>query len=214
MTGSTEFLRFTDPQFPLRRIGLIPSVDSRKRKELETFKAYLLNNNTLGTDTLEIAKLIGSDDMSEAVEIARLAAEKRQAEATLNHQRQQELLQQKAEGDARLAEENWNREEESKNRDRQTAIEREKIKALGRAADKDSDVTGIQEINKAADRALKENDLNLRHEDNVRKYNLEEKKHDDSVNLKMKELELRAKELEEKVKDRESKEYIATINKN
>lgn len=212
--GSTEFLKFTDPQFPLRRIGLIPSVDSRKRKELETFKAYLLNNNTLGTDTLEIAKLIGSDDMSEAVEIARLAAEKRESEVALNHQRQQELIQQKAQSDSQLAEENWNREEESKNRDRQTAIEREKIKALGRAADKDSDITGIQEINKAADRALKENDLNLRHEDNVMKYNLEEKKHDDSVNLKMEELKLRTKELEEKSKDRKSKEFIATINKN
>lgn len=212
--GSIEFLKFTDPEFPLRRIGLIPSQDSRKRKELETFKAYLLNNNTLGTDTLEIAKLIGSDDMSEAVEIARMAAEKRDAQAELQHRRNQELIDQKAEHDAKLAEDNWNREEESKNRDRENNLDRERIKALGRAADKDSDTSGIENINAAADRALKENDLNLKHEDNMKKYALDEKKHDDSMSLKMEELKLKAKELEEKTKDRQSKEYIATINKN
>lgn len=212
--GSTEFLKMSDPKFPLRRIGLIPTIDNRKRKELETFKSLLINNNTLGTDTLEIAKLIGSDDMSEAVKIAQYAQEKRQKQESDTHQRSQQLLQQKAENDAKLAEEAWLREEESKNRDRETAIRREEIKALGRAADKDSDTTGIDEINKAADIALKQTDLNLKHETNIKKYNLEEKKHNDGINLRMEELKVKAKEIEERQKDRTSREYIASINKN
>jgi hypothetical protein len=212
--GSIEFLKFTDPQFPLRRIGLIPTVDSRKRKELETFKTYLLNTNTLGAETLEIAKLIGSDEMSEAVEIARMAEEKKAEKARLDHQRQKELLDSKAAHDAKAAEDEWNREEESKQRDRETDLRREEIKALGRASDKQSDVMGIEEINKAADRALKANELNFKIEEANREFKRNEKNDEEGKRIRMKELELKAKALEEKAKDRESKEFIATINKN
>lgn len=212
--GSIEFLRFNDPKFPLRNIGLIPSVDGRKRKELEQFKMYLLNNNTIGSDTLELAKLIGSDDMSEAVEIARIAQEKKAKQDQVAHERQQELLQQKAASDSQLAEDNWNREEESKQRDREVDINREWIKALGRASDKDSDLTGITEINKAAEQAQRENELNFKIEEANREFTLKEKKEETDKQLKFEQLKLKAKELEERAKDRKSKEFIATINKN
>jgi hypothetical protein len=212
--GSIEFLKFTDPKFPLRNIGLIPSVDGRRRKELEQFKMYLFNNNTLGSDTLELAKLIGSDDMSEAVEIARIAQSKKAKQDQVSHQRQQELLSQKAENDAQLAEDNFNREEQSKQRDRETDINREWIKALGRASDKDSDLTGISEINRAADQAIKENELNFKIEEANRNFALREKKDESEKQLKFEQLKMKAKELEERAKDRKSKEFIATINKN
>lgn len=212
--SSTEFLRFSDPEFPLRRIGLIASTDSRKRKELETFKSFVLNNNTLGTDTLEIAKLIGSDEMSEAVEIARLAQEKRQAQEQESHQRNQQMLQQKGIQDEEASSANWNREEESKQRDRENDLNRERIKALGRASDKESDAAGFDQINKATASALKQNELNFKAEESAREFQRKEKKDSQELGLKMEKLKLDARKLQEKVLDRRSKEYIAEINKN
>lgn len=212
--GSIQFLKFADPEFPFRRLGLIVAHDSKKRKELEQFRSYVLSNNTLGTDTLEIAKLIASDEMSEAIEISRIAQEKRDAKSQEDYRQQQGLIQQKGQQDAKNAEDSWMREEESKNRDRENNIERERIKALGRASDKESDAEGFAQINKESDRALKENDLNLRAETADRNYKLQEKKQTEDSNYKMEKLKLDAKKLGEKVKQRQSKEYIAEINKN
>lgn len=212
--GSIEYLKVTDPEFPFRRIGLIASQDTKKRKELETFKSYLLNTNTLGTDTLEIAKLISSDEMSEAIEIARIAQEKRDKQQKEQFEQQQMSAQQQAQINEQKAQSDWERDEESKQRDRETNLRREQIKALGRAADKDSDISGIEEINRQSEVALKQNELNFKAENATKNYSMQEKKMMDDSTFRMEKLKLEAKKLEEKVKDRKSKEYIAEINKN
>jgi hypothetical protein len=212
--SSIEYLKFTDPEFPLRRIGLIVSADSNKRKELETFKSFVLNNNTLGSDTLEIAKLIASDEMSEAVEIARIAQEKRDKQVQEKHGRDQELLQQQGIQAEEKEAASWEREEESKQRDRENDLNREKIKALGRAADKESDQDGFDQINKATDTALKQNQLNFKIEESTKEFQRKEKKDRDDLDFRMNKLKLDARKLQEKVLDRKSKEYIAEINKN
>jgi hypothetical protein len=212
--GSIQYLKFNDPEFPFRRIGLIVAHDSKKRKELEQFRSYVLGNNTLGTDTLEIAKLIASDEMSEAIEISRIAQEKRDAQEREKFQRDQTLVQQKGEQERAAAEEGWAREEKSRQLDRENNLDRERIKALGRAADKQSDVEGFEQINKEADRALKENDLNFKQETAKENYRLQDKKQTDDTKHKMEKLKLDTQKLKEKIKDRESKEYIAEINKN
>ncbi len=212
--ASIEYLKFMDPEFPFRRIGLIASSDSKKRKELETFKTYLLQTNTLGTDTLEIAKLIGSDEFSEAVEIARIAQEKREAMEQNKFQQQQALEAQRAESQRQLAEETWAREEESKQRDRENEIAKQRINALGRASDKQSDSTGFEQINKQADIALKENELNYKAEEAAKEMSQKDRQHEREVSIKMEKLKLEAKKLEERMLDRKSKEYVAEINKN
>lgn len=212
--ASIAYLKLNDPLFPLRRIGLIASSDSKKRKELEQYKTLLMQMNTLGSDTLEYAKLISSDEMSEAIEIAKIAQEKKAASEQAKHNRDQQIIQQQAQEASKLAQENWERSELSKDKDRRVDIERERIKSLGRAADKESDMTGIQEINKKADLALKNKDLDLRGEDNLREFKLKEKKSDREFNLKMEEFKLKTQQLQERRLDRSSKEYVATINKN
>lgn len=212
--GSIEFLKFSDPEFPFRRLGLVPSQDGEKRKELNQFKQYLLSTNTLGADTMEIAKLISSDAMSEAIEIASAAQKKREEQERAKFQRDQALQAQKAKAEKELSEEEWLREEESNKRDRENDLNRERIKALGRASDKQSDVEGFEQINKEADRAIKENDLNFKAEVAQKNYQLQEKKLEEEKKVKMEKLKLEARKLEERVKDRRSKEYIAEINKN
>lgn len=212
--GSIEFLKFRDPDFPLRRIGLIPTMDSAKRKELETFKTVLLNNNTLGNDTLELAKLISSDGMAEAVEMARLAKERAIERERESHARALELQDRKIEADAQESERKFLREEDSKDKDRKVKIYTSEINALGRASDKKSDVAGIEQIKIASDEAIESSKLTSNEKIATDKIRAEEKKASEETAAKVEEFKLRAKELQEKKLKRKSDEYIATINKN
>lgn len=212
--ASIQFLKMNDPDLPYRRLGLIATYDSQKRKELEQFRQYLLNTNTLGADTLELAKLIGSDSFSEVVELARIERENRQANEDKKYQQTLQSQQQQAEAVDANNEKQWQRTEESKQRDRENQLERERISALGRAADKQSDPDSFTQINAQANQALKSNELNHKMETQAKELTLREQEHKVQMDAKMQELTLKAKQLEEQAKGRQSKEYIATINKN
>jgi len=212
--GSIVFLQMSDPAFPLRRLGLIPSDDSRKRKELETMKQYLLNTNTISSDVLEIAKLISSDTMSEVLEIAKIEREHRERLQEQQHQRQQELLAQQTEADRQAMLEKWELSERSKEADRQNNIERERIKAHGRAADNESDQASFMAIDKAADRALKELDIESQANLDAMKMKQRESEAEFNRDMKLREFNLKLEQLRTKQQEIKSKEYIAAINKN
>jgi len=212
--GSVAFLKMTDPDFPLRRIGLIATQDSGKRKQLETYKSYLLNTNTIGSDTLEIAKLISSDAMSEAVEIARVATERRIKQQNESTAQQNNAVMEQIESKKQADQFNWEREEESKQKDRIAKIQVAEIQATGRAADKKSDEAGFRAIERAADIALKENKQLHDQEMDINKFKAGELKDTEEKNRRMEELKLKTRELEEKIKQRKSNEFIATVNKN
>lgn len=212
--SSTQFIKMHDPMFPLRRLGLIAASDNKKRKELEQYKSLLMNMNTLGSDTLEYAKLIASDEMSEAIEIARIAQEKQREREELDYQRKQSLEDQRARNVEEQSQRDWEREEASKQKDRETNLRREHIKALGRASDKDSDQEGFQQINDATKLALQDKDMNFNHEQTLREFKQKEQKDDREFALKMEAFKQKAQELQERRLDRSSREYVATINKN
>lgn len=212
--SSTQFLKLSDPNFPLRRLGIVAASDNKKRKELEQYKNLLMQMNTLGSDTLEYAKLIASDEMSEAVEIARIAQEKRMEQERIDFERKQALEDQRAKNEEEKAQKDWEREEMSNQKDRQTNLQREHIKALGRASDKDSDQEGFQQINDATRLALQDKDMNFNHEQSLREFKLKEKKEDREFALKMENFKQKAQELQERRLDRKSREFVAVTNKN
>lgn len=212
--GTITFLKMTDPELPLRRFGLVPSNDSRKRKELETFKQYLLNTNTISSDVFEIAKLISSNTMSEVLEIAKIEREHREKMQQADYEKQSQLIEQKAELDELAMMKKWEMEETSKQADREARLEGERIKALGRAADKQSDQASFDQINKESDRAMKQMDIESKATMDAQKLNQREKEIElkrketlDKFNLEMEKIKLRQQEMR-------SKEYIAAINKN
>lgn len=212
--ASIEFLKLSDPSFPLRRIGLVASADSQKRKELEEFKAYLMNTNTMGDDTLEIAKLIASDTISEVLLIAQGEREAREQREELQHQRAVELEQERAKAKEQEEVAKWERTEQSKQKDRETRLEIEAISATGRASSKDASGESFNEIKSMLDRSLEETSLNVKAEKDLRDFNLKEKEHSDRFKIEMEKLKLQAKQLEQRVKDNNTKKYIAAINKN
>ena len=212
--ASIQFLKMTDPDLPFRRFGLIVTSDSQKRKELETFKQYILQTNTLGADTMELAKLIGSDSFSEVVEIARIERENRQQQEQQKYQQDQQLAQQQAQNQDQINQKNWEREEMSREKDRANQLERERIQALGRAANLKEDPESMDVINKQANLALKDTELSHKIQSQAEQLKLREAENTKAYDLKLKELELKAREIENKAKDRQSREYVASINKN
>lgn len=213
--GSQAFVRIYDPNLPLRRFGLIPTTDSKKRGEVADYKQWLIQTNTIGTDPLEVAKLMFSDASLELIEIAKQAVEKRQQAEEQRYQRDLNFEKEKAQI-----------EEQSKIADHQRQVERDRANnetkilvagqnARGRAMDNYEDAkVSATEIQKAEDRALQQ--TKIQSAENMKQMDTEVKRdlNDKTFQLKMEELKLKARELNQKERFKETDRYIAQINKN
>ena len=185
-----RYINLTDKDFPLRRFSLIPNNSPNERRILEQVRNYMLSNNTLGGDLLDFASGVATDTLSELMTVAKRAREERLKEEQANKQHEQELLdkQLQAQAQEQQAERDFKASEADK--DRETKLEAERINALGRASDKQSDSLGIDAINQAAKDAIQNN---MKQEElNVKKYlaenkvDLESKKIDNiSENLRL-----------------------------
>ena len=212
--ASIEYLKIHDPELPFRRIGLMPVSNAKKRKELEEFKAYLMQTNTLGADTLEVAKLISSDVMSEALEIARLERERREEREEIEYGRQMEKAEQEARIEEEREERKWQRQEASKERDRQARKDIEHIKATGIAGGKDDSDQSFKELERVREEARRESDMSAQYQRDAQEFNLKEKQHTDKMDLEKEKLKLQAEQLKVRREEKEADRYIATVNKN
>ena len=185
-----------------------------KRKTLEQFKQFVLQNNTMGNDLLSLAQVVSSETMNELIEVARFS---RQYQERLEKQKSDGIMQQQKQlhdQQIGLMEKQWELDEVSKQADRETKLEEERISALGRAVDKKSDAEGINMINRQTDLALKQKDMEFKQKLDERRSAIEDIGRKDDIDMKNKELQLKTKQLEEKINQRLSNERIALINKN
>lgn len=212
--SSKSFLRFTDEHFPLRNLGILPISNSKKRKELENFKSYLLNTNTLGSDEMSLARLFSSDTMVELIEAARAERLRREQRTAEERQYQTNLIQQQAELAKQEKLEEWERTELSKQRDRDNRIDIERIEALGRAADNNTDTTNLDFINRTADLALKTDKLVSDRELAKQKLAVERDKNNKKANLDLEKLKLEVLKTKAQMERTKTDKYIAEINKN
>ena len=212
--NTKAFLRFSDDQFHLRKFGILPVSNSKKRKELELFKGYLLQTNTLGTDELDLAQLIASDSMSEAIQLARSARLAREEMESLGHSRRLEEVQLATKMEEEREQKNWERDEITNEKDRANKIRIEEIEALGRALDSNASENSLEQINKQADIALKEEkqdrELGLREEQAKRA----DKQLTEEQKLKWAELNLKAREISNREKLSRDETFRSVINKN
>lgn len=212
--GDKIFMNLSDPDFPLRRLGVLPVNDPKKRRELETMKQALLNMNTLGSDLLDYAELFSADTVVELVEIGKKGRAEKQKDTEAQRAHEQELADKQIQ--AAATEKNTDRAwlADQNQRDREARLLQEEIQAQGRAADKDANQASFANIRQEADMALKElktnNDIELGNE------KLELQKDQDSKKLEFmdKELQLKLKDLEHKDRKLMNDRYIAEINKN
>lgn len=208
------FVKIADPTIPLRWYRIMPSNDSKKRKEMEIVKQFMLSNNTMDSDVLELAKIVSSDSMSNLIQIAKLERRRREMYEELQHRRAIEIEDKKLEAEKEQIAFKWKLEEMSKEKDRANDAEIKRLDALGRAADNDAPFAALDYINNEADRAIlrqkTDDELNL----SLRKIEAEIASRKDELRLQEQELKLKAKELALKEKEIVSDNFRAIINKN
>lgn len=209
-----SFIHLSDPDFPLRRIGVVPMNDSKKRAQREMLVQTLMNLNTLGGDILDYAGLFTAKSTQEILAIGKKARQERLAEEQQSRTHQQEML------DKQLESQRMEKEAELAFKAEESRLEREKdvkvaqITALGRAADKESDVTGIAEINRQAENSLRSDSLNHQIDKDNRTLSLKEESERRNAEIKQKELELKERDIAQKERRAQTDMSIATINKN
>lgn len=213
--ASIEYLKIADPYLPLRRLGIIPASNPKKRKQLEEFKSYLMQTNTLGADTLEVARLLFSDVTSEAMEIAKIERERRLELQEIEHKRRMAEQEQQAMLKEQEEQAKWNRNEISREADRQAKKDIEVIKAVGIASGKDSTEESFDQIEKVREETrVKENAIQSEYELAMEEFKQKDRDRSQKIEQYKQQLELKLKELDLRKQKIESDERIALYNKN
>ena len=212
--GSKSFISLSDDDFPLRNFGVFPMNSTKSKRELETLKQMLFQMNTQGSDLLDFAAITQAESVQKLIQVGRqnrLEAEKREQQ---KQEHEQALLDKQIQAQAaeKQADREWN--EMSKERDRETQLERENISALGRASDKKSDTTGIDAINKATEMALN-NDVK-RGELQIKEKNLELKDQETQAKITAmaEDLKLRLEDQKIRRETNSTARFTSLVNKN
>lgn len=206
--------KFTDENFHLRRINIIPINDSAQRKNLEAFRQYMMQNNTANNDLLDFAKIFTTKSFKTLLEYAELSRTKKEREVEAGRQHEQQIVQQKIQADreAQLARDK--QELAVVNKKIEGDIRVAEINGLARAADNNADLTVIKEIQKATDD-------NLRNQREDRKIDLQEREvkrkeviDESQMQTALKNLNLELEKLKMREKENETKRFTSIINKN
>ena len=212
--GDKSFMHLSDPNFPLRRLGVFPVNDPKKRRELETMKQALLNMNTLGSDLLDYAELFSADTITELVSIGRRGRAEKQKEIEAQRAHEKEIEDKKLQAAAAEKDKDRQFEASESEKDRRARLMQEEIQAQGRAADKDANQASFDNISKQTDMALKEMKTNNDIELGNKKMELQEKNDNIKLDSLNKGLEIKLKELDHKERKLVNDRYIAEVNKN
>lgn len=203
-----------DDRFSFRRIGLNISDDSRRKKDFETLKSYLMNQNTMGGDALSFSRLMFSDTATELVQIAMEERQLAMQREEQTHQRQMQAIEFETQQKEAQAQAEWERQEVTNSRDRENKLQQRTIDARGRATDNNANDAQLNALQTQADLYIKNAKLE---QDKVTQ--------EAGIEVKKQELALRKEELANKfnsevdkeankLKIQESKERIAAMNKN
>lgn len=213
-SGEKAFIELSDPNFPLRNFGLVSINSSKDRKELETLRSMLLQNNTAGNDILSFAKIMSADNMGSLIELGRYNRMEldKQTQAQRDHENQ--LLEKQLLATEKAETLKFEREKEIETMKIEAGIEESYINSLGRAADKKSDLEGFDRIEAAAQQAL-ENDyssreLVIKQDDQVRKTETDLT----NANIKLQQMALKREEIRIKEKAIDVQREGNIINKN
>jgi hypothetical protein len=207
------YLRVNDPNLPLRTLGILPSKNNSKRKELEAFKQYILSN-TNQAPAYEVAKLMSSDAMSEAIEIATQLYREQMEREQMRGQQQMEAMQQDAAIKEQQEAKKFERDMIRLEKEGEIKINVEGVKAKGRAADNQADAEGYRQIEKSQAQALKQQELSSKEAIAEAKMETEKSKQDFEREMRMKEFNLEVQKLKEKIDSKNKDVQIALVNKN
>lgn len=199
-----------DPDFSLRRFSVYPVMDASKRREFENLKLAILERNTMTADELALGELMYSDDYLQLKEAALNLRKYREAQEQRASQQSQEQHNQLIEQNERFHKDKLDLEYAKL----ENKLDVERIESIGRLGANDNVTDPVDDVNKAADRALKAqiaNDQNqLEYQKLLNNFNDKSR----NFNYKLEELKLRRKDQQLKEKEINSREFQSIINKN
>lgn len=212
--GEKAFIELSDLNFPLRNFGLVSINSSKDRKELESLRQMLLQNNTAGGDILALSEIASSDSMSTLIEVGRRMRQEQGQKEQEQRDHENEMLDKQLASVEKAETLKFEREKEIEAMKIEGKIEESYINSLGRATDKQSDMEGFDRIEAAAQQAL-DNDytnkeLDIKQNDQLRK--VEEGQINNKIKLEQLALKRNDQRLKEKAIDVQREGNI--INKN
>lgn len=184
--------------FPMRALSVHPETNSTDRKTVEQIRQYILNNNTIEAEYEDVISLLTNPVLQEVIQQGKEITNKKQKRVQEDRQFQQQLQQENNQAISERDNLKHEREKELEHIRGQYRLSEEKINAMGRAADKQSDPYSFEQIAKAEAeeqaQANKDKEFNLKEAEQQRKTsNDKESKKLELMKLAQKSEELRLK---------------------
>lgn len=209
-----QYMNLTDKDFPLRRLGLLPVNNIKKRRELENLRNVLLQTNTLGSDLLDYAQLFSSDSVASLIAVGRKSRAEKQQQEEAQKQHEQLLLDKQLQANAEQKQIDREWEEASKEKDRQSKLQQARITAAGRAIDRDATTEGIASLERISNIALNQEQANNNNAIENKKLDNETKNIELQKEVNMQKLNMQLLEFQQRDRKMLNDRYIAEKNKN
>lgn len=214
--GDTYYLNIMneDPNFPLRKLGVVSVTGSKDRKVIESMRQALLQNNTITQSVNDIFEIFTSDTIIELKAVAK------ENERRINSERQEQMAHQEKMQQMQIQANEQQIAIQNKfvkdiaDEKNMTNLEEARIDATAKINQRDYSQEGTDAIIKATQdgisNSFKQADINIKQE-NINNKDAQEKS---KLGLKTDELALRARELDIKERGQELTHINSIINKN
>jgi len=213
--GEKAFIELNDPYFSLREWSLTMDITSNGKKELETLKNLLLQNNTVGADILDMAEIVTSNSMTAIISHARKNRLDLQAQTQQQQAHEKEVAQMQIDAADKAIQAKYNQEILIQKMDDENNLEVKKLDTYGKMSiNQNSDSSLYDRLDKATELAL--NDVHQSNEFALKERNLDIK--EDEMNARKerdaKEFQLKLDQLSAKKRATEVQLQTSLINKN
>jgi hypothetical protein len=212
--GVRVLKKFTDENFWLRKINIIPINDSAQRKSLERFREMMLQNNTMNSDLLDYARLFTSDSFVTLINHATQARKRAEKQVQAGRQHDQAILDKQLQSQAQDKAESRAFEASENQKDRENDIREAHILAVSKIADSNYDKSYLKDLEEVAEQNLDDEQRNRGLD--LQEKEISRKENNDAQNLKLAydKFKLEKEKLAVTRRKSENDRYIATINKN
>jgi len=205
---------FADENFHLRKFGLLPIANSKKRKELENFKQYLLSSNSISNDLSDISAVITSDSFQTVNKILKDSYKERIQQQQAEGQRQERIEQMKIEGEQQRTQSEREYQMLKQDKELQARKEIAHIQAAASVRDRNQDEGDIEAVNKVAESYTKAEQENRKID--LQEESMKQKGQEAMTKLKLEMEKLALKKEDQRLKEKaiDAKTTGDIINKN
>ena len=212
--GVRVLKKFTDDNFWLRKINIIPINDSAQRKSLERFREMMIQNNTMNSDLLDYAKLFTSDSFVTLINHATQARERADKQQAQQNQHEQSLVEKDLQAKAQEKQADRAFEASESQKDRENDLREAEILAVSKIADNNYDQSYIQELERISNENINQEQKNRGLDIQQQEVDRKIENDDAQLELALKELNVKMEEIKARRQTSQDNKYIATINKN